>query len=56
LAGNRGSGFTTLSQDGVGADWPITYIDLRPYYQAIEEELPVAGQHWPWGDPHRYSH
>ena len=29
---------------------------LRPYYQAIEAELPVAGQDWPWGDPHRYSY
>ena len=24
--------------------------------QAIEEELPVAGEHWPWGDPHGYPH
>jgi choline dehydrogenase-like flavoprotein len=22
----------------------------------IEEELPVAGQDWPWGDPHSYPH
>ncbi len=48
------SDFRTLSSDGVGADWPIGYDDLRPYYEAIEEELPVAGQDWPWGDPHRY--
>ena len=26
------------------------------YYEAIEEELPVAGEDWPWGDPHRYPH
>jgi choline dehydrogenase-like flavoprotein len=50
------SDFRTLSQDGVGADWPLTYDDLRPYYTAIEEELPVAGEHWPWGDPHSYPH
>lgn len=48
------SDFRTLSTDGVGADWPIAYEDLKPYYQDIEEELPVAGQDWPWGDPHRY--
>ena len=50
------SDFRTLSQDGVGADWPIPYEAVRPYYEAIEEELPVAGQPWPWGDPHRYPH
>jgi choline dehydrogenase-like flavoprotein len=50
------SDFRTHSEDGVGADWPIDYADLAPYYRAIEEELPVAGQHWPWGDPHDYPH
>jgi choline dehydrogenase-like flavoprotein len=50
------SDFETFSADGVGADWPIRYADLRPYYRMIEEELPVAGQDWPWGDPHSYPH
>lgn len=50
------SDFATASNDGVGADWPISYRDLRPYYADMEEELPVAGQSWPWGDPHRYPH
>src|ERR1700759_3939472 len=50
------SDFMTRSLDGVGADWPISYPELRPYYQAIEEELPVAGERWPWGDPHSYPH
>ena len=50
------SDFRTFTQDGVGADWPITYQDLRPYYEAIEEELPVSGQPWPWGDPHSYPY
>jgi choline dehydrogenase-like flavoprotein len=50
------SDFHTFSADGVGADWPIEYWDLRDYYQAIEEELPVAGEPWPWGDPHTYPH
>ena len=50
------SDFATFSQDGVGADWPLSYPDLKPYYEAIEQELPVAGEHWPWGDPHGYPH
>jgi choline dehydrogenase-like flavoprotein len=50
------SDFATQSNDGVGADWPIGYPDLKPYYEAIEGELPVAGDDWPWGDPHRYPH
>jgi choline dehydrogenase-like flavoprotein len=50
------SDFATHSRDGVGADWPIEYADLRPYYEAIEGELPVAGEYWPWGEPHGYPH
>lgn len=50
------SDFRTRSNDGVGADWPISYEDLEPYYRDLEEELPVAGQDWPWGDPHGYPH
>jgi choline dehydrogenase-like flavoprotein len=50
------SDFRTFSADGVGADWPLDYAELRPYYEDIEAELPVAGEHWPWGDPHGYPH
>jgi choline dehydrogenase-like flavoprotein len=50
------SDFSTLSTDGVGADWPMDYADLAPYYDDIEHELPVAGEDWPWGDPHSYPH
>ncbi|MYS61711.1 GMC family oxidoreductase [Streptomyces sp. SID5468] len=50
------SDFRTRSQDGVGADWPIAYEDLAPYYVRLERELPVAGQYWPWGDPHPYPY
>ena len=50
------SDFRTFTADGFGADWPIDYPDLRSYYRDIEQELPVAGQDWPWGDPHRYGH
>lgn len=48
------SDFCTLSQDGVGADWPLGYADLRNHYEQVERELPVAGQYWPWGEPHGY--
>ena len=50
------SDFETQTRDGVGADWPIAYADLRPQYEIVERELPVAGQDWPWGDPHGYPH
>ena len=48
------SDFETNRRDGVGADWPISYADLRDHYARVERELPVAGQSWPWGDPHSY--
>jgi choline dehydrogenase-like flavoprotein len=50
------SDFETYTRDGVGADWPIDYPELKPYYEAMEEELPVAGEKWPWGDPHSYPY
>jgi choline dehydrogenase-like flavoprotein len=50
------SDFETFTRNGVGADWPIDYEDVRPYYELIEEELPVAGEEWTWGYPHRYPH
>jgi choline dehydrogenase-like flavoprotein len=50
------SDFRTRSLDGVGADWPLDYDELKSSYADLEEELPVAGQAWPWGDPHRYPH
>ncbi len=51
------SDFRVYSQDGVGADWPISYWDLKPYYELIERELPVAGPaYYPWGDPHGYPY
>jgi choline dehydrogenase-like flavoprotein len=50
------SDFEVYTRDGVGADWPISYPDLRPHFERLERELPVAGQDWPWGDPHSYPH
>ncbi len=48
------SDFHTRRLDGVGADWPIEYDQLRSHYETVERELPVAGQDWPWGHPHKY--
>jgi len=50
------SDFEVYTRDGVGADWPISYSDLKPYYELMEMELPVAGPAWyPWGHPHGYA-
>jgi len=48
------SDFETYTRDGVGADWPLGYADLQRHYELVERELPVAGQDWPWGHPHKY--
>ncbi|MGH7721835.1 MAG: GMC family oxidoreductase [Candidatus Dormibacteria bacterium] len=48
------SDFETRRRDGVGADWPISYAELRDHYAQVERELPVAGQSWPWGEAHAY--
>ena len=50
------SDFEVRTQDGVGADWPISYGDLKRHYERLELELPVAGESWPWGHPHSYPH
>jgi choline dehydrogenase-like flavoprotein len=50
------SDFEVRTRDGVGADWPISYWDLQESFERLERELPVAGQDWPWGDPHTYPH
>ena len=40
--------FRTHSTDGVGADWPIGYDDLRLHYAKIEHEFGVAGECGPF--------
>jgi choline dehydrogenase-like flavoprotein len=37
------SDFERHTRDGVGADWPIGYADLEPYYAEAERALGVAG-------------
>jgi choline dehydrogenase-like flavoprotein len=50
------SDFETQTREGFGVDWPIRYWDLKEHFERVERELPVAGQFWPWGDPHSYPH
>jgi choline dehydrogenase-like flavoprotein len=51
------SDFRVHSEDGVGVDWPISYQDLKPYYELLEQEMPVSGpSYFPWGDPHGYPY
>ncbi|HEY5296241.1 MAG TPA: GMC family oxidoreductase [Gaiellaceae bacterium] len=50
------SDFEVHTRDGVGADWPISYAELKESFERVELELPVAGEFWPWGDPHGYPH
>ena len=35
--------FKAASHDGVGVDWPITYAELKPYYDLVEEYVGVSG-------------
>ncbi len=39
----RPADFRTRSLFGKGLDWPITYNDLRPYYDRIQAEMGIAG-------------
>lgn len=48
--------FRRRTLDGVGADWPISYTELEPYYERVELELQLSGpERMPWGPhPHAY--
>jgi choline dehydrogenase-like flavoprotein len=37
--------FKAASRDGHGVDWPISYDDLAPYYDKVEEFIGVYGSH-----------
>ena len=45
--------FELRSRYGVGADWPLSYADLAPWYDAAESELGVSGYDDPLGSPRR---
>ena len=42
------SDFRVRSLDGVADDWPLTYDELRPYYERTDREFGVSGM---GGDP-----
>jgi choline dehydrogenase-like flavoprotein len=51
------SDFEVYTRDGVGADWPLDYEDLEPWYELLEREMPVAGPAvFPWGKPHGHPY
>jgi choline dehydrogenase-like flavoprotein len=45
--------FRTKTLEGVGEDWPITYKDLAPYYDRVERDFGISGNHRenPWDVP-----
>ena len=42
------SDFRVRSLDGIADDWPLTYDELRPYYERTDREFGVSGM---GGDP-----
>lgn len=45
------SDFKMRSLFGLGADWPMSYDDLEPWYSRAEQELGVCGGEMPGGPP-----
>ena len=46
--------FQLFSDFGVGTDWPITYFDLEPYFDELENFLGISGPSpYPWGPPRK---
>jgi choline dehydrogenase-like flavoprotein len=37
------SDFRVRSEDGVGADWPLTYAELQPFYDETDRQFGVSG-------------
>ena len=46
--------FKAHSMLGYGRDWPISFAELEPYYEEVEEALAVSGPvRYPWGKRRR---
>jgi len=43
--------FETQSRFGVGRDWPLSYDDIAPYYDEVEDTMSLAGAEGPWPFP-----
>ena len=39
--------FRRKSLDGLGDDWPITYDDIKPYYDEVDQLVGIFGTNWP---------
>ncbi len=51
--------FALHTEFGQGVDWPLTYADLEPYYDEVEQVIGVSGPaDYPWGAPRKqpYRH
>ena len=35
--------FKAASHDGFGEDWPLSYADLAPYYDLVEDYVGISG-------------
>lgn len=40
---NMPSDFRVRTLDGVGDDWPLSYEDLQPFYERVEQDFGVSG-------------
>lgn len=36
--------FKAASRDGYGIDWPVSYADMKPYYDKVESFIGVSGE------------
>ncbi len=36
--------FSAASHDGYGDDWPVTYEEMAPYYEAVERYVGISGE------------
>ncbi len=49
--------FRLHTEFGVGEDWPVSYKDLEPYYEEVENFIGVSGPaNYPWGDKRKTSY
>ncbi|MCH1492777.1 MAG: FAD-binding protein, partial [Luminiphilus sp.] len=37
--------FTVRTDHGRGLDWPLQYDDLRPYYDRVQDQVGISGDH-----------
>jgi len=49
--------FALYSEFGVGCNWPISYDDLEPYFDELEQFLGISGPSpYPWGPPRKTAY